>query len=297
MKYNKYSIFLKIVECGSLRKAAELTNYSQSAVSQALSSLEDELGIKLLNRTHSSLSLTAEGEQLIPYIRKICNDDQELMEKIDQLLDLQTGLIRIGTFSSISCHILAPALHKFKQKYPKITFDLKQGDYKEIESWLNDNIVDIGIVHLPTRKDFEPICVFKHKMMAVLPKDHHLANKKTVPLSLYAEEPFILIQEGVDKVILKKFREENIKPNIAYVSEDDYTIMSMVENDLGISILAELVLQKNTYDILVKDISPRFYREIGLAINKDHQPSIATNIFIEFFKDYLKKNEIPGVTV
>ncbi len=118
MSSSKYAVFLKVAELGSMSKAAMHCNYSQSAVSQIISSLEDELQMTLLNRSQSGVTLTASGEQMLPYIRHLRDAADAVNEQAAKLKGLEVGHIRIGTFSSVSCHVLAPVLKEFKAVHP-----------------------------------------------------------------------------------------------------------------------------------------------------------------------------------
>lgn len=285
MKLSKYEVFLKIIELGSLSRAADFCNYSQSAVSQIVLSLENELGMALLNRNHAGVWLTSDGEQLLPYIRNLSRAHVELAEKASELLNVESGLIRIGTFSSISCRLLAPVLKDFKVLHPNIKFELYQGDYKKIETWISDGSVDFGFVDLPTLKEFETMPICDDRMMALMPADHEYAEAEFVPLELFDREPVILLKEGTRKEVLEMFHKQRLKPKIEYMTEDDYTIMSMVENGLGISILGEMVLQKISYNIVIKETSPRFSRKIGVAIKNRRQASIAVRCFLDYIEE------------
>jgi DNA-binding transcriptional LysR family regulator len=282
MKRSKYEVFVKVIEFGSLSRAAEYCNYSQSAVSQIINSIENELGIKLLNRSHAGVWITSDGEQLLPYIRNLSNAHNELSEKVFELVGIESGLIRIGTFSSVSCHLLSPILKNFKSKHPNIKFELLQGDYRDIETWVAEGTVDFGFVALPTLKEFEVIPIREDRMLAILPANHKYATHDTVPLSLFESEPVILLDEGTKREVLEMFRKNHMKPKIEYRSEDDYTIMSMVENELGISILAELVLQRNQYHIVAKETNPSFSRKIGIALKNKKEASMAVRCFLDF---------------
>lgn len=286
MQYTKYDVFLKIIELNSLSKAANYCSYSQSAVSQMVQSIEKDLSIKLLNRNNTGVWLTSEGKQLIPYIKKLSDSYQKLNEKSNDLINVHSGLIRIGTFSSVSCHILVPILKLFKYKYPYIRFELFQGDYKKIEEWINNEEVDFGFVTAPTKTNFHFIPVKKDKMVAILPKNHDLAKENTIPLSLFEKEPVILLEEGTKREVLKHFKTHNIEPRIEYLTEDDYTILSMVENHLGISILGELVINKTNYNIITKETNPPFFRDIGIALKSKTKTSISTKKFIEFINTF-----------
>lgn len=286
------------MEFGSLSRAAEYCNYSQSAVSQIVNSLEHELGMSLLHRSHAGVWLTSEGEHLLPYIRNLSRAHIELSEKASELLGVESGLIRIGTFSSISCHLLAPILKDFKAQHPNIRFELYQGDYQKIETWISDGIVDFGFVDLPTLREFDTIPIRDDRMLALLPANHPYADEAFVPLKLFEQEPVVLLKEGTEKEVLEMFRKQRLKPKIEYLVEDDYTIMSMVENGLGISILGELVLQKITYRIVIKETMPKFSRKMGIAIKDRREASLAVRCFLDYVEEnldsYVSHNPLPG---
>ena len=102
----KYLAFLKTVEYGSFTRAAEALNYSQSGISRMIHDLEQEWNLTLLTRSRSGVRLTAEGTQLLPHIKTLCGQFTQLQSKVDELNGLQSGLIRIGTFSSVATHWL-----------------------------------------------------------------------------------------------------------------------------------------------------------------------------------------------
>lgn len=143
MIYTKYDVFLKTLRLGSMTKAAEHFGYTQSAISQMISSLEKELGVILLMRGRCGLSLTTEGEQLLPYIRDISDSSFALSEKVMELNGICSGLIRVGAFHSIACYILSPLIKGFQELYPGVEFELAEGDFTEIENSLHNGQIFI----------------------------------------------------------------------------------------------------------------------------------------------------------
>lgn len=111
---NRYIALQKIVEFGSFSKAADAMGYSQSAISQMISSLEDEMSIKLVNRFRTGAKLTLEGEELYPLIEKLIYQYYSTQEKVAEIKGLETGTIRIGTLASISAHWLPNLLKSFR---------------------------------------------------------------------------------------------------------------------------------------------------------------------------------------
>ena len=109
MVFSKYTMFLKVIELGSMSKAAAECNYSQSAVSQIISSLEKELQLTLLNRSQTGIWLTSDGKYMLPYIEALSNAEQNIYKQASKLkgvesqgmilsaLDYQTGKLRIIT--------------------------------------------------------------------------------------------------------------------------------------------------------------------------------------------------------
>ena len=115
---NRYEVFIKVVECGSFTKAAEVLDYTQSAVSQMVHTLEEELSTVLLLRSKNGITLTADREAYYPYICSINNAHRELEEKYREMQGLGGGKIRIGSFTSVSRNWLPGLMKAFKEKYP-----------------------------------------------------------------------------------------------------------------------------------------------------------------------------------
>ena len=134
MNIQKFMAFVKAVEYGSFTKAAEALNYTQSGISRMISDLETEWGVFLLERGRAGVSLTSDGLKLEPQLKRICNEHEILMTQIEDLHNMQSGMIRIGTFSSVATHWLPNMIKIFQMDYPKIDFELLLGDYTELKA-------------------------------------------------------------------------------------------------------------------------------------------------------------------
>ena len=115
---------------------------------------------------------------------------------------------------------------------------------------------------------------------ACLPKDHPLVKKKTVKLAELAKEPFLLLEEGIYSEIEDAFRKERLEPQVLMTVHDDYSILSMVEQGLGVTILPKLVLKKQNYDIVMLPTDPPVIRRIGIITQDKNRLSIAARLFI-----------------
>ncbi|MEN6327143.1 MAG: LysR family transcriptional regulator [Syntrophomonas sp.] len=278
----RYDAFMKIIETGSFTKAAKELGYTQSAISQIVHSLEEELSTKLIMRSRKGITLTPDGEEFLPYIKNVYYAHRELMEKHKEMQGLQSGIIRIGTFTSVSCNCLPQLMKEFKEKYHSVHFELQQGEYTSIAEWINEGSVDFGFVNPYAVSGLTTVPLISDEMLAVLPTDHSLSRHKKVTLKELSHEPFILLDEGELSEPLEFFKQNNLKPNVQYLIFDDYTIMSMVEKGLGISILPKLVLSRSNYNIVTKEISPEIVRTIALAYKSKSVLPIASRYFIDF---------------
>lgn len=287
----RYLALQKIVEMGSFSKAAESLGYTQSGISQMIASLENEISIKLLNRSRNGAALTCEGEELYPYIEKTIYQYFAMQEKAKDIKGLETGIIRMGAFSSITAHWMPGLLKEFQKKYPKVEFIINQGDYSFIQNWIKTGAIDFGFVSPHAVSGLEITAEKQGELLAVLPENHPLAKLDTVPLALLAKEPYILVEEGHYYESIEAFKAIGKVPNVKYTVHDDYSIMTMVEAGLGVSILAELILKRTNYNIVSRPLDPPLTRTIGIAYKDEKSLPMASKRFIKFIKAHL--DELP----
>lgn len=284
MNLQKYLAFVKTVEYGSFTKAAEMLHYSQSGISRMISDLEKEWGVALLERGKSGVRLTSDGWKMLPYARDLCADFERLNMQVDELNGLQSGLIRIGTFSSVATHWLPNVIKEFRKDYPNIDYELLLGDYTEIEEWIHTGRVDCGFLRLPTHPEFETIFLEEDALLAIIPEDHPLKDCDKFPVSALCEEPFMLLEKGAKAEISEIFERNHLTPNVKFTTWDDYAVMSMVENGLGIAILPQLILKRVPYHIIAKELDVPAYRKIGLALRDKKTASLAVKRFVDYLK-------------
>ena len=282
MNVQKYLAFVKTVEYGSFTKAAERLNYSQSGISRMINDLEKEWKISLLERSRSGVRLTSDGLTLLPYAKNVCAEYEKLQAQVDEINGLQSGIIRIGTFSSVATHRLPNIIKRFQTDYPNIDYELLLGDYTEIENWISEGRVDCGF--LPAHADLETYFLEQDKLLVVLPENHALAGCSLFPVKALADYPFMLLEKGAKAEISEIFERCNVTPKIHFTTWDDYAIMSMVESGLGISILPQLILQRVPYKIITKELDVPAFRNIGLALRSKKNSSLAVKRFLEYIE-------------
>ncbi|WP_310695043.1 LysR family transcriptional regulator, partial [Burkholderia multivorans] len=127
-----------VVELGSLTAAADRLNRSQSAISHALTELEDLTGVKLLARERQPVALTAAGERLWPYVRNVVREAQTLRQQFSLSRGKLEGRLVVASLPSVSLAFVAPALEALKAMHPGVSAVLLEGTDTEVEAWIDD---------------------------------------------------------------------------------------------------------------------------------------------------------------
>jgi DNA-binding transcriptional LysR family regulator len=288
----KYEVFHEVVEAGSLTKAAEVLKVTQSAISHAISSLENEFGFSLLTRNRSGIYLTSNGEHILKHVREILQQEEKLRQEVAAIHSLEIGTVRIGTFTSVSTQWMPGILRKFQADHPDIEIKLFEGDYDKIDQWLASGAVDFGFMSLPTARSFEVIPLKLDGLLCILPGNHELCQAKVISFEQIKTESFIMPKWGEHSDISKIFVENHIVPRIKYEVLEDQAIVAMVQNGLGISILPEMVLQHNLQQVCTIPLEKTYYRTIGIAAASLTGMSPAAQTFIACVKSWLAGQQL-----
>ena len=287
MSLKKYKAFCSVVELGSFSKAAQQLGCSQSAVSHMLNDLEKACGYPLLVRGSRKIVLTTEGAALLPFIKKVVEADELVEKTASGLKSLDLGMIRIGAFTSVAVHWLPDIIKGFQKQNPNIQFSLKNGDYHDIEQWLQNDEIDVGFITLPSDVECRQIKLTEDPLLVVLSTNHPYALKATFPITQVSNEDFIGLLETSSHDTKRIFAENHITPNIKFTTKDDYAIIAMVEKGLGISILPELLLSGRTQHVVTKELYPKCKRTIGLAVSSGATESPLVNSFCDYVQHWV----------
>lgn len=289
MDIRKYEALQQVVELGSFSKAAEALGYTQSAVSQMVSSLEGELGFRLVERDRTGARLTPEGRRLYPYVERVTAQERAVQEVANEINDLDAGLVRIGSLTCISNCWLPRLVRDFEERYPEVRFEIRQGDYTQVGEWVRSGIVDFGFVNPAVAGGLETMPVKEGPMLAALPASHPLAQHDTVPLEILAQERLILLEEGCHNEPLAAFEQVGLHPQVRYRIHDAFAIMSMVEAGLGVGILAKMLLERQSYAIELRPCDPPVTRPIAAVFREWDALPIASRRFLDLVRDSAEK--------
>ena len=278
----KYLAFVKTVERGSFTRAAQELDYAQSSISKMVADLESEWGMTLLERGKNGVRLTSAGEQIMPFLRKVLNDHQELTGQICRMNGIETGVVRIGTFASVAINWLPNIFAALQKDYPGIEYEMLLGDYDEVEQWIKDGRVDCGFLRLPTLSQFDTIMLKEDEYKLVLPSGHPLAEKETVAIEELNGLPFLLLEHGGKTEVSDLLERSRVQPDVRFTTWEDFAIMAMVERGMGISILPDMILRRIPYQLEIRPLQKPYYRSIGLAVKNRSHITPAVKKFIDY---------------
>ena len=289
MKLSRFETLMTVVEQESLTRAAQVLGCTQSAVSHSIETLEKELGFAVIKRGRAGVKLTAEGERLLPAVRGLLNSAEQLNQVAAAIRGLDSGTVRIGAFTSVAVHWLPGVIKEFQADYPKVDFKLLNGDYHDVEQWLMDGSVDVGFVNVPCGLGCECIALMEDRLLAILPRDSRFASYPKFPLAECETEPFISLLQSSDHDARRALEAAGVKPNVRFYTKDDYAIIAMVEQGLGMSIMPELLLKGRHDRLLTLPLVPEAKRTIGIAIAAGEKAGPAVRKFADYVVKYVRE--------
>lgn len=289
MDINKYRLFVDVADTLNLTKTGERMGYTQPGVSNVIKGLEEEFGFALINRKNKkTISLTPEAEKILPAIREILKANETLEQNVNLIKGIKTGHLAIASFASITGVILPRIIRYFQLNYPGIELELLEGGTDEIISWVETGRAEIGLVSRHNPEDTNWISLCEDPMLAVFSEYDAKNIGEKFELSDIPNRYFILTAEGVDYDTHEILKKEQVTPVVSFSSKDDNTIISMVQNELGMSILPKLSLTNLPKGVVIKETVPQYKRELGIISKKGATLSPAAMRFVEIMQGAIK---------
>lgn len=262
----EYRIFHTVIEQGSFARAAQVLHLTPSAISHAVSSMEEACGFALFVRGKGGVSLTRSGEALYPVVRQVLNADEALSQTIDELKGVQRGTVKIGAFNSVCMTWLPQIVTTYKRQYPGVEIEIYQGTYADVINWIKTGVIDLGFLSTKSTKELKVYPLYRDRLMCVVRKSF----KTHVPGVISVEEMrphiFVVQDDSTDADIQAFLAKHKFNVRASCRVVDDMSTIAMVESGFGISILPGLVLERMHGHVDAYPIEPLEYREFGIAV-------------------------------
>jgi DNA-binding transcriptional LysR family regulator len=290
MDVRQLQYFHEVAKQNSFTKASEILHISQPSLSKMVKSLEDEIGIQLIDRSGKRIQLTDAGEIVFQQAETVLRSLNDLSNSLYDLMNLKRGLIKFGIPPIIGTLFFPQIMKSFRDSYPQIHIQMIEFGAKKMERIVEQGEVDIGVVLLPVNESkFESIPFAKEKLQVVIPKKHPFSERGFISLGELKDESFIMFHEdfSMHDIIYNECVRAGFRPKIAYMSSQWDFIGEMVAANLGIALFPESICQKlNLEHVSIVNLDDTIPWELGLIIKRDRYISIATTAFL----DHLQSN-------
>lgn len=275
MDTRRIRAFLLAEKYKSFSKVAEEFSYTPSALSHMADALEKEIGVTLFDRTPHGVELTESGKRLYDRFIAVIEAEDALFQAADEIAREQETILRIATYSSIARHLLPVILRDFKEKYPAVKTSIIVED--DIRDCLKNDTADIIFTDEHDRISTAEWCpIMEDRYVAVVP--FHLFSGETVvdKEALYTH-PFIRID---DALLDEYFTYSHFNEIVRIQSIENETAVSMVKENVGITVLPTLTVSHCPEGVKVLELTPKVIRTLGVQYKKNNT-SVTTDRFVK----------------
>ncbi|WP_413615221.1 LysR family transcriptional regulator [Halomonas cupida] len=265
--------FLHVIEEGSFTGAARRLGVSQSGVSHSIASLERLVGHDLIYKQSHPLQPTGPGEVVLASARRITFEIEQLHSSVEALHNTIDESLCIACIPSVSQGLLEPFINEFNRQFPQSIGLILEGVEEEVKDWVEGGIVDIGITtdttiinHSYWHDNFSWIEIKDDEIHVAMPKGHPLEETQAVDIEKVPEHPLIMSSGGCEALvhhILSPVIEDETAFQVDFWVRNTATLLNMVEQNVGISLIPELALQKKPQtNVVLRRMNPPVHRTI-----------------------------------
>ncbi|MFC9687515.1 LysR family transcriptional regulator [Kribbella sp. NPDC056951] len=280
--------FAVLAEAEHLTAAATVLGTSQPNLSRSLRRVEETFGVPLFEREHRGLRLNPYGRIVLEAARAGTAAVDRAQHRIDELLDPESGIVRLAFLHSVATSLLPDLLKAFRAVGPSAEFALRQGPSTGIVEDLENGDADIGLTAPrpdPERFGWHPL--EQQRLALHVPPGHPLASRRRVELATAADEPFVGLQPGFGfrRITDELCRTAGFVPRLAFEATDLNTIDSLVGAGLGVAVLpSSAVRGSDSGAVAVPLAGVQSRREIGMTWRLRAQLTPAAERFRTFVR-------------
>lgn len=275
LNLDQLATFAKVVETGSFSAAAEKLGLTQPAVSLQIRQLEKRLGAALLERAGKKARPTAAGSELLGHADRIDAAVASAIESVARHASETIGHVRLGTDNTVTIFLLPRVLGALRKRYPGLEISVSTGNAADIVKAVAENRIDLALATLPVSgRALEVSPVIEDAIVAIAPRDMALPQRLTA--ANLAKLPLLLSQPGSAsrRITDRWFARGDATINPAMTLGSAEAIKAMAIAGLGCGILPEMAVGKEGREaFVVRELSPRLHRTLGVVIRKDKRLS------------------------
>jgi DNA-binding transcriptional LysR family regulator len=287
MEFWQIEVFKAVADERSFSRAGQKLGRTQPAISSTIKLLEEEIEEPLFDRLGKSIRLTAAGELLMEYAKRLLRLREEAVLAVGELRGLNRGTLRLGANETTCLYLLPEVLGAFKRDHPQIQVDIQRAITRSITERVIDGALDFGIVTMPVRNPrLEAITIHRDELALIIGPAHELASRRSVRMLDLEDEPFILHKIGTTtrERLVKHFNDGGVKLKVTMELASIETIKRFVSIGMGISIVPRLCIAREIAEGSLRALTirdARLQRKLGLIYRKERYQSQAARAFLE----------------
>ena len=291
--------FATVAKEGSFTKAGNTLNISQPSVSALVIGLQKELKVKLFEKLGVKPHLTEAARRLLLLGESVLATIEKIPDEMDQVKGLKKGRLAVGGSGFAGATLLPVTVQAFKKAFPSIEVKVIIQPSVVLEEKLLNGELDVALMGLaPKSRLIEAKTYREERVVVIAPPNHPLAKRRSVPLTLLAQEPMVVDQKGtlsremVEKVFIKKRLPFAPALEINVLSAGRDAIKSAVASGLGIGFIPEHCITVDVKSGLLKILNVadlKLKRFMYLAFHKKRRQNSLTQAFVDFAENYTKR--------
>ncbi|GFZ30889.1 LysR family transcriptional regulator [Clostridium zeae] len=296
MEIRQLKFFIKVAEYKNFTLAAEEICISQSSLSKHIKTLENELGVKLFDRSKRSVKLTEAGIELLNYANVMINTYNEMHIAMNEYKESNRKTLTIGTIPVMTQYGIPSLIASFAKKNIDIDINITEGTGPEILSFLDNAKIDLALIRTVSLSgdSYKINPLIDDDLVMIVSKNHQFAKKTSVDLAKASKENFIFLDSGagIYDISLKACRESGFEPKIIYNYSRIETIIGIVAEGIGISLLMRKVVEFfNNKDVVMVDLEQRVTTNLALVAQAQKKSTEAMRKFYSYTDEWLKANK------
>ena len=288
MELRQIRSFLSIAQTLHFGQTADLIHLSQPALSLQIRALEEEVGVRLLERDRRKTTLTAAGAAFRDDATAALLRIEQAVRSARMAADGKLGLLRIGFISTAGNEMVPDIVRGFRESNPKVEFSLRNILTIDQIQMLDSGSLDIGFLRLPIGEhpELEVVAIHREPFVVVVPRSHKLAKRRKVRLRELSGQEFVMYERAYAPafydLLFGMLRDAGVVPNILQTAGQMPTLISLVDAGMGISVLPASAVRHSVASVVACEIADSIPKsEIGIAINRGNRTAI-----IENFRSY-----------
>ena len=289
---------LQVAKDGTFSLAAKHLFISQPSLSQCIKKIEGELGMQIFDRSKSPLQLTEAGRIYIEAAHQMKDLRKNLLSRVDDLSELRSGQVRIGSSRTRSVCVLADAMVAFHQRYPNIQLSVVEGSTSRLQEHILQGHVDFSLLYTPLPDTFRTIPLMEERVFVAVPRHHPMVSQyngvqplpyPVISFKAFQDEPFIILKPSrcMRTIYDHLCKTTGVKPREVFEGDSVLSAAELCSRGMGATLITDMLIRLGA-----RKETPFFFalkenieaRQLVAAYGANQQLSKAAQVFLQFIR-------------